>query len=491
MAKKAEQKSFVGTLTAFIVIALLVFIKELSIPLGDLDELWCYTMSRGISMGYLPYRDYDMVQMPFGAFVFSIPLLISRTLIMYRVASSLFLSLLFFLVYRIVRTETRHEYAVPAALIGICIIDIVTYNTMMFFMVLLLYTFNKKAPSLKRNILLGIFAACAALSRQTSGSLVIIAELIVVIMSSDRKEKKAVLKSIGAYIAGVFIPCLVFLCYLLATSSFYDFWDNCLFSLFGFGTKYNHFFATSIPLLIVTVIGIVADISLYKKDKDINRIYHLILSVPLILVAVPIVDLMHILFSGIWFLIPIFASLCKVADKYLTKRILIILAGAVFVGGSVVSLSAIQECSFSDRYPELKYIPANPGLIELYGSLADSNATLRAQGYNVDTISFSYVVVTVMEDRFDENIFIYDRSFTLVEPEHPEYYREDGTFSTLAYAKGLCEKPDELIVISENYYDEGWGTQSEAGVYEYISEHCEPVGRVAFYTYYKPISSQD
>ena len=137
--------------------------------------------------------------------------------------------------------------------------------------------------------------------------------------------------------------------------------------------------------------------------------------------------------------VPIFAGLCKVADKYLTKRILIILAGAVFVGGSVVSLSAIQECSFSDRYPELKYIPANPGLIELYGSLADSNATLRAQGYNVDTISFSYVVVTVMEDRFDENIFIYDRSFTLVEPEHPEYYREDGTFSTLAYAKGLCE----------------------------------------------------
>ena len=70
MAKKAEQKSFVGTLTAFSIITVLVFIKELTIPFGLLDELWCYTMSRGIAMGFLPYRDYDMVQMPFCAFVF-------------------------------------------------------------------------------------------------------------------------------------------------------------------------------------------------------------------------------------------------------------------------------------------------------------------------------------------------------------------------------------------------------------------------------------
>ena len=487
MTKKAEQKSFVGTLTAFSIITILVFIKELTIPFGLLDELWCYTMSRGIAMGFLPYRDYDMVQMPFCAFVFSVPLMISRTLIMYRIASSVFLSALFCIVYRIIREETKHEYALPAALLGICIIDIVTYNTMMFIMVLLIYLFNKKEASVKKNIILGILAACAALSRQTSGSLMIVAELIVVIMSADKKEKKGLLKSVGTYIAGLFIPCLVFLGYLLATSSFFDFWDNCLFSLFGFGSKYNHFFSGSIPLIILVLIGIAADIALYKKDKDMHRIYHLILGVPLILVAVPIVDFMHMIFSAIWFIIPISAAICVFAGKQLTKKIYLLSTVAIFIAEAVVSIAGVQNCGFTDKYPELKCIPTDLGLIELYGGLADSNAELRAQGYKVDTISFSYVVVTVMEDRFDENIFIYDRGFTLVEPEHPEYYREDGTFSTLAYAQGLCEQPGELIVISEDYYNEGWGTQSEAGVYDYIAEHCVPVRRVAFYTYYQPV----
>ena len=49
---------------AFAVLVLIVFVKVLLYPLGDLDELWNYNLCRGVSMGYVPYRDFSMVMMP-------------------------------------------------------------------------------------------------------------------------------------------------------------------------------------------------------------------------------------------------------------------------------------------------------------------------------------------------------------------------------------------------------------------------------------------
>lgn len=67
-SKTAQEKiSFIVTLA---VLVLLVFTKVLLCPLGDLDELWNYNLCRGVSLGYVPYRDFGMVMMP----LFTVPL---------------------------------------------------------------------------------------------------------------------------------------------------------------------------------------------------------------------------------------------------------------------------------------------------------------------------------------------------------------------------------------------------------------------------------
>ena len=61
-------------------IVLAVCLKVFTFRAGVLDELWPYDLSRAITMGYVPYKDYPIVSMPLFGYVFAIPLLISRTL---------------------------------------------------------------------------------------------------------------------------------------------------------------------------------------------------------------------------------------------------------------------------------------------------------------------------------------------------------------------------------------------------------------------------
>ena len=480
-----ELKKSNGSSMAIILITVLVFVKELTIPFGLLDELWCYNMGRGIAMGYLPYRDFDIVQMPLYAFVFSVPLMIDRSLIAFRIASGIFLSVMMSLIYKIIRDETKHEYALPAALCCIAIVDFVTYNTLLFLWALLLYLVNKHKVSVKRDIILGILAACCALSRQTAGSLIIIAEAFVVYLSAPKDNRQRG-RAILFYLIGVSIPCVVFLVYLLATSSFNDFWDCCLFSLFGFGEKNNTIFANSIPLLLIYVAGVASDIVLYRETKDKNRLYHLILSVPIVLIALPIVDYMHLIFAALWSAIPVASGIKRFIGKHLQRRIYLLITVMVFVAVMGVSAFNCLGTSLNGHEPEFKLIPSDESTLIMYSELGASNRELKELGYSVNTVSRSAVLISVMEGNYDADIFIRDRVYRLAETDHPEYYDDHG-FSTLKYVESLCSDRSNLILIPDNYDTEGWGSQSEPGVYDYVIEHCEPIRSIGMYTYYRPI----
>ena len=45
-------------------IVLAVCLKVFTFRAGILDELWPYDLSRAITMGYVPYKDYPIVSMP-------------------------------------------------------------------------------------------------------------------------------------------------------------------------------------------------------------------------------------------------------------------------------------------------------------------------------------------------------------------------------------------------------------------------------------------
>ena len=124
----SEKKKF--KTIALILIAVMSFYKVMTGYFGILDEFWNYNMSRGIVLGYLPYRDFNLVQMPLFAFVNSISLLFSCSLFSYRISCSLILLILMFLVFKGTCIRTDEYYALPVVLLSVIFIDLVSYNTL-------------------------------------------------------------------------------------------------------------------------------------------------------------------------------------------------------------------------------------------------------------------------------------------------------------------------------------------------------------------------
>lgn len=469
MTKEKEQKSVIPLL---ITIVFTVY-KVMSSFVGDIDELWNYNMSRGIVMGYLPYRDYSMVQTPLFAFFNAIFLSVSKTLLAYRISCSLILLAVMLLVFYLVRSVTNDLYALPVAMLSIVFADIVSYNTVFFIFTLLSYILLMKQESRKRDLLLGSIAALAALSRQTSGTLLLLIMMILLITPvCGKKTSKEKAESIFSYLLGIAVPCTVFLIYLIVTHSFFDFWDHCLFSLFSFGSGNSRIFAGSVPMIAIILLGIICDIKLIKEDKN-RAIIHMLLSVPVLFVGIPIVDRPHMIYGAIWFMIPVAEYIKRYLGKSLRPAISVFLSAVLSV--VIVALGAVNmlETSFVSDRPELKGLPVRNDLINDYSIIADKNREYEEAGYNVTTFSYSSILVSLFEGDYD--------------PPYDMFLKGNlGLHEPMEYVEAACADPDAVILMPNDYVTEGW--QNPEGVYEYVTEHCTPVAEYGRYVWYRPVS---
>lgn len=72
--------------------------------LGDLDELWNYNFARNVYDGKIPYKDFNMLQMPLLPLMASIFLkIIANELLTMRILAIILCSFLLFLVYKILK----------------------------------------------------------------------------------------------------------------------------------------------------------------------------------------------------------------------------------------------------------------------------------------------------------------------------------------------------------------------------------------------------
>ena len=456
-----------------LVVTVFAVYKVFSGYVGDLDELWNYNMSRGIAMGFLPYRDYSMVQMPLFAFFNAAFLSVSKSLFAYRISCSIVFAVATYLMFCNVSKVTNEYYALPATLMSIVLMEIISYNTAFFLFALLSYMVLVSEESKKKDVLLGVLAALAALSRQTSGSLLLL--MILVLLLSPVFGNKT-LRERGVrtfrYLIGVAIPCTIFLVYLLATHSFFDFWDYCLFSLFAFGSNNSKFFAGAVPMIVIIVSGILCDIKLRKEDS--NRILiHMLLSVPILFVSVPIVDRPHLVYGALWYILPITECVKKYFGKALKPRISVLLSAMLAV--VILSLGAMNMpgCSFVSGRPELKWLPVSSDLVADYSIIADKNRAYEEEGYDVTTFSYLSVLISLFEGDYD--------------PPYDMFLNGNfGLHDPMEYVEAACSDPDSLILMPDDYATEGW--QNPEGVYEYITSHCEPVDSYGRFVWYRPVS---
>ena len=449
-------------------IVLAVCLKVFTFRAGVLDELWPYDLSRAITMGYVPYKDYPIVSMPLFGYVFAIPLLISRTLFAYRVMTAIFFSAMLVAMYFLIEKRTSAGYALCAALFAARFVELATYNMLIMFEALLIVCCLRLKNRKTCYFLIGILAALAPLTKQSSGSILLLFATGLVFYSAIRNRNK---KLFAVYLAGVIIPLLIFLIYLICTSSFYEFWDCCFWGLFSFGGDNAAIrLEGTIPMVMIIIAGIAGDVYFWIKKRDEESLFHLLTGLAVASNAIPIFEYYHIVMAGLFFLIPVTYLIKEFAPKVIHINIAPVIAVMILGIIGFFAFDVIKDPRLSDKWDELKLIPS-AGEFDYLEPLVNAKKKLESEGKNVVVFSSSSVALAVMDGTCD--------------PPYDMFLKGNlGTKDPLDYAKEACSDSNNVIFITTDYKDEN--LQNPDGILEYVESHCDPLGSYDNWIIYSP-----
>lgn len=283
----------------------LFFLLLFTVICNDLvpyDFIWNYGFSHAIRIGEIPYLDFNTISTPLYSFIMAFFLLIWDNFLMFLITQSLLCTLFVSLLFKYLNKLAWFILLILAfplfkAFIG-------TYNFLVLILILFLFILETKKKS---DLIIGIVLGLLILTKHSIGGVALITNLLFL------KDIKRILKRSF----GVFLPCLVFLIYLLLTKSLYKFIDLCFIGLFDFQANNGNIFNI---LGIISIIFIILLIIKYFKTKDI-KISYVIASYFL---AFPLFDFYHFsMFLAIFILY--FIKDIKESAAYLEKISIIIL----------------------------------------------------------------------------------------------------------------------------------------------------------------------
>ena len=257
------------------------------------DLVYNYGFSYAVSRGEVPYRDFNMIIPPFGAFFYTIPLLLFGTnLIFFNMFQSLLLCVLFYILFRLFN---KNAYLfIPILCMSIPIPFITSlfagYNFLLLLELVILIYLEKNNSN---DYLIGLILGISILTKQTVGFCFCLVSFYYLL-----KDRKKVLKRIGGFL----IPCFVFLLYLILTKSIYQFFDMCLFGMFDFTSSNGKIMDYNFILYLIVLVFLIYRI--IKNRSNINNYYGVAFST----VAIPLFDYYHVTLA-------ILACLLLVIDK--------------------------------------------------------------------------------------------------------------------------------------------------------------------------------
>ena len=214
----------------------------------NLDEIWNYGFIYNIYNGLVPYKDFNMVLTPLYPMIMSLFLFIfgSNVLVIHIINCFMIVGILY-LIEKITKKDISIFILLLCFPLSVCF---PSYNLFLLLMFLLVIYLEKiKCNDYIIGVILGLFI----LSKQSVGVFVCLVSLYYLV-----KDYKKTIKRI----VGAFIPCFIFLIYLLCTGSLYNFFDLCLFGLFDFGksnSSFNIMFYFSVILFAFNIYLIYKD----------------------------------------------------------------------------------------------------------------------------------------------------------------------------------------------------------------------------------------
>lgn len=220
------------------------------------DVIWEYGFSHAIRIGEVPYRDFNTISTPLYIFLMSLGLFIYDGLLTYLVEQALFMTVLFYLFFKMF--DKKAWLILPVMAFPLFQQFNGTYNFLcLFLVVLLIYLEENK----KSDYVIGVVLGLLILSKQTIGLPILIFSCIGI----------RNIKSIGKRIVACIIPVIVFFIYLIGTGSLEFFIDLCFLGLFDFGTSNGNYLGLGAIVCMVIVLGLLYLI--IKNPKKINYYY--------------------------------------------------------------------------------------------------------------------------------------------------------------------------------------------------------------------------
>lgn len=261
------------------VIIFIVFFYVLLIPYNMYfgDTIVNYGFSYALSIGEIPYKDFNLIIPLFSPFIYSIVLLVNKSIISIFLLQSLFLTMLFNLMEKKLNNKIYLLFLLilfnyPIGLVSFLFPG---YNFLLYlllFLIIYLEEYNK-------DYLIGLLIGLAIITKHTIGIFFIIPSIIF--------YYKDYRKLLTRFIT-MLIPIFIFFIYLIITKSLNNFVNLCILGLFDFASNNNHI---NYLLLGIALICLLYFIYIIIIDRKNISNYYLLLS---LLFIIPLVDQYHL-----------------------------------------------------------------------------------------------------------------------------------------------------------------------------------------------------
>lgn len=333
----------------WLAILIIVIAMTLVSPLAELDEIWNYNFARNIVDGNLPYKDFNMVVMPFLPNICAIFLsFLGNEMIVMRIVGIILWMAILITIDKILQClKVAKEFSFGTIIFLIILLSQnfkMEYNFFVLFLTLLIILLellirNKpKNNGTKMECMIGILAGIAFCSKQTTGlflmSCVVLYQILEV---RNKKDWKLFFEKIKYRMIGIAIPIIVLILYFTMNHVWNDWFNYCILGVTEFSNHIPYSYLMKkcdsvtkiasivIPLFLVGRIFYV--IHKRKEKEDIEYQNQLILtcfSIVSLSVVYPISDFIHFWIGAIPSIIGMiycfFIEIRKVKNKQIVEN---------------------------------------------------------------------------------------------------------------------------------------------------------------------------
>ena len=482
-------------------VTILITAAILPKQLNNLDELWNYNFARNIFEGKLPYKDFNMIQMPLLPIICGTFLkILGNELIVMRVLGIFLNATIMFLLYKIFEELKINKYYIYVCIAAIYILYFkyfcIDYNFAILLITLLsiyieLKWLDKNKEILKDNnkkeILLGILVGTSILFKQSTGLfLSVIFVFYKLLVVTKKQELKVVIKIVIERLIGVCIPIILLCTYIIVNNIWNEFLDYTIYGIKTFNNiiLYNNLIRFNIIGILSILVPMVMLYMYFKvivkkidTDEQKNIFVLFVYSVASFIVAFPISDSIHFLIGSMPTIISMlyitwlrlkkieFSNKIKIIFKVLSEYILVFLVTCSCC--FIVLLYFMNYESFSNK-KHFKYIVSNldNNITEIDNFIFEQNKNGK-KVYILDATACLYMIPI---DKYNKNYDMFLKGNL-------------GKKGEKGQIENLQNEENVIVLIINSNYNRNW--QNPERVRQYIIDNWNKKGEIEQFDIYE------